>query len=243
MDEAALLLRDKYNGVESSRYADDLKRLASGEPLAYVIGWVPFLNTRIHLDSKPLIPRSETEWWTEKITQEIPVATPLRILDLFAGSGCIGVALLKHFPESHCTFAEIDTAHHETIKKNVAHNGIDMSRASILESDIFSNIAGTFDLIAANPPYIPLEHQATALPELTFEPSTALYADNSGLSLIYKFLSDAPRHLNPRGTIYMEFNEGQETSILEHCRSLPLSADVMKDQYGRMRLLVAQYTR
>lgn len=235
------LLREKYSGVQSDAYLMDIERLKAGEPLAYVIGWQPFLNTRIYLDSKPLIPRPETEWWVEKICNTYPPDAKLKILDLFAGSGCIGVALLRQFPNATCTFGELKDIHVSTIEKNIRENGIAAERATILTSDIFSQISGTFDLIVANPPYIPLEHQVSALRELSFEPSEALYAPDNGLALIHRFLTEAPQHMHPGSALYMEFNEGQEHDILTHSAALPLSPEVLRDQYGRMRLLVAQY--
>ncbi len=68
------LLRDKYFGVRSEDFSKDCERLALGEPLAYVIGWQPFLGLTIYLDSHPLIPRPETEWWTELLLQKIGAA-------------------------------------------------------------------------------------------------------------------------------------------------------------------------
>lgn len=64
------LLDEKYGGNETTEYENDRKRLAAGEPLAYVIGWQPFLGLKIFLDSHPLIPRPETEWWTEQLLKE-----------------------------------------------------------------------------------------------------------------------------------------------------------------------------
>ncbi len=61
-EDVEALIRDKYAGDRSVALSGDLARLTEGEPLAYVIGWVPFLGLRINLDSRPLIPRPETEW-------------------------------------------------------------------------------------------------------------------------------------------------------------------------------------
>ncbi len=63
------LLEEKYDGKETPEYETDRKRLVSHEPLGYIIGWQPFLGLRIYLDSKPLIPRPETEWWTDQLIQ------------------------------------------------------------------------------------------------------------------------------------------------------------------------------
>ena len=65
--EEQWLLEEKYAGEKTPAYGNDLKRLFAGEPLAYVIGHIPFLGLKIYLDSKPLIPRPETEWWTERL--------------------------------------------------------------------------------------------------------------------------------------------------------------------------------
>lgn len=65
------LLEEKYKGIPSAEYEADLRRLEAGEPLAYVIGSIPFCHTKIFLESKPLIPRPETEYWTMKAIEDI----------------------------------------------------------------------------------------------------------------------------------------------------------------------------
>src|SRR5262245_12793069 len=95
--ERIVLIRDKYGGDETRITKEDEERLASGEPLAYIIGHIPFLGLSISLRTKPLIPRSETEWWTEKLVGEIREKS-CAVLDLCAGSGAIGLAILKHCP-------------------------------------------------------------------------------------------------------------------------------------------------
>src|SRR4051812_2604900 len=112
--------------------------LMSEIPEAYQIGNIPFLGLTIHLDSRPLIPRVETEYWTEQLIGTMskwsgptPTGDPrtfvrspdeLRFLDLCAGSGAIGCTALKHFPTAEVSFGEIDPAHEATILKNIREN-------------------------------------------------------------------------------------------------------------------------
>jgi len=96
--EIGQLLRDKYGGDPKADLTQDIARLDAGEPLAYVIGWIPFLGLTIRLDSHPLIPRPETEWWTEELIAHLKDLfgdTPFRLLDMCAGSGAIGFKCFK----------------------------------------------------------------------------------------------------------------------------------------------------
>ena len=154
--DEAWLLKEKYHDEKSEAFLNDCNRLKNGEPLAYVIGSIPFLSTTIFLDSHPLIPRTETEFWVEKIIAEMrsKKEMPLRVLDLCAGSGCIGVAVLHTLPMVCVDFGEIDTDHHSTIRKNILENNIDPLRTNIFEGSLFDEITETYDYILSNPPYI-----------------------------------------------------------------------------------------
>ena len=144
--EQQWLLNEKYNGVKTPEFENDLKRLESGEPLAYVIGWQPFCGTKIYLDSHPLIPRSETEYWAKLVIDEIKTKESPKILDLCAGSGCIGVSIAKAIPDSIVDFVEIDKSHHTTILKNIKENGIDEKRTRIYGGDLFENVIDQYEL-------------------------------------------------------------------------------------------------
>jgi len=129
--EKQWLLTEKHNGLESEAFQVDCARLDAGEPLGYVIGHVPFLDCTIYLDSHPLIPRPETEYWTKHLIDTLQTSPPpqvrdsipyLRVLDLCAGSGCSGVAIAKAFLSAHVDFAELDPLHFPTIKKNLEIN-------------------------------------------------------------------------------------------------------------------------
>ncbi|TAJ15913.1 peptide chain release factor N(5)-glutamine methyltransferase [Patescibacteria group bacterium] len=213
--EKVFLLREKYHGIETNEYIDDVKKLARGVPLAYVIGWIPFLNTKIFLDSHPLIPRSETEFWVEKaITTLSKNARAIRVLDLFAGSGCIGVAVLHHIPNSRVDFGELEVRHMTTIQKNIAGNNIDPARTQLFETNVWSNINDTYDVVFANPPYLAKSRiDRVEVSVGTFEPSEALFADEDGFLLIRETLEGLTLHLNPGGILYLEHEPEHEQTL------------------------------
>ncbi len=249
----------------------DKERLASGEPLAYVIGYQPFLGLKIYLDSKPLIPRPETEWWTEQLLDALQgaqaqsheelsetdesraskfVATkyaspkgavpvrPLTFLDLCAGSGAIGCAALKALPNAHVYFGEIDPAHESTILKNIRENNLDASRAHVCIGDLFSPFGDTqFNIIAANPPYIPSDRTLDAS-VADYEPSLALFSGSDGLDHIRRIAKVLPRYLAPGGIAWIEcssLHSEEAQSLFEH---QSLHAEIRTDQYGAPRIIV-----
>lgn len=235
--EEQQLLREKYNGTPTAEFEKDKERLDSGEPLAYIIGNAPFLNTTIYLDSKPLIPRVESEFWLEQALKETN-ESPKKVLDIFAGSGALGVAWAKARPQDSVTFAELDENHLETIKKNIEENKI-TNTVEILQSDVFKNIEGSFDIILANPPYVPQDRD---LPKgvINFEPLIALFAGDDGLIFIRELVEKLKGHLLPGGVLYLEHDSTQSDEIVE---LFPTSFSVSSrtDQYGVARYTVAHY--
>lgn len=202
----------------------------------YARGSVPFLDCTISLDSRPLIPRAETEYWVEQAIADVRKelgSTPLRILDLFAGSGAIGVALLSHLPGARVDFGEIDEAHFPTIRKNISGNGIDEARARIIETNAWSRIADQYDYIFANPPYLAESRRAHIQDSvLAHEPALALFAEEDGFSLIRKTVGGLREHLLPQGALYIEHDPEQAVPLASLAIGLGLAAETRKDQFG-----------
>lgn len=234
--DAKHLLREKYNGIETPEFFADLERLNNEEPLAYIIGNAPFLGTTIYLDSHPLIPRVESEYWLAQALHEHTDPSPLSVLDIFAGSGALGIAWGHHRPTDAITFAEIETTHLTTIQKNIETNNI--PNTSIIQSDVWENISDSFDIILANPPYVP--HTRT-LPQSVsaYEPHEALFAGADGTDLITKFMRDLELHLNPGGTLYLEHDHTQTPCTL---LSSAFTCEQRTDQYGVNRYIMAKLT-
>lgn len=234
------LLEEKYDGVRTPEFAADCKRLAAGEPLGYVIGWVPFLGCKIWLDSHPLIPRPETEYWTEKAIEALQARraaseTPLCVLDLCAGSGCIGVAIAKAIPTIHVTFGELEKSHLPTIAKNLTENSIDCTRYQVFQSDLFTQITGTYDFIVSNPPYIDPQLDRTEQSVTSHEPHSALYGGTGGLDLIHTIISEARQHLTECGELWIEHEPEQSTEIQRLASTKHMAAHTHTDQYNRER--------
>lgn len=267
------LLEEKYGGIETAGFSADKERLARGEPLGYVIGTTPFLGLTIHLDSHPLIPRVETEWWIDQLLAELGhsfserterggasqskfpagnYAVPemnaqtrsLQFLDLCAGSGAVGCAALARLPEAQVYFGEIDPAHKTTIEKNIRDNKLDLpaqagpSRADVRIGDLFEPFGSmTFDVIAANPPYIRTDRP---LPEsvAAYEPALALYGGEDGLDLLRRIASELPKRLNPGGMAWIECDSEHAEAARALFTAQGLSCEIRSDQYGRSRVLV-----
>ena len=286
------LLEEKYAGDRTSAFEVDRERLACGEPLGYVIGWQPFLGLKINLDSHPLIPRPETEWWTEQLlssllhpspgggadpgasaarssmvipapkgscagicegeaergsSQEEPTRPPnphcrksLSFLDLCAGSGAIGCAALAKLPDARVYFGELDPAHEATIRKNIRENNLDASRADIRIGDLFEPFGNmTFDVIAANPPYIPAGRELPA--SVTgYEPALALTAGKDGLAVIRRIAHELPKRLAPGGVAWIECDSAHAAAACALFAEQGLAANVLADQYGTLRIVRAE---
>lgn len=236
-DDERWLLEEKYDGEKTLGFFTDKERLQAGEPLAYVIGYIPFLHTQIYLDSRPLIPRPETEFWVEKAIAEIRAsqnAAP-KILDLCAGSGCIGVAVAKALPEAVVHFAEIDPAHHPTIEKNLHVNSIDLARTKIFSGDLFTNTLPPYDYILSNPPYISSVIDRAEQSVKKFEPHLALYGGTDGLDIIRTLLDEASAKLTPFGKLFIEHEPEQVQALQEIAQKIGFSITTHNDQYNMPR--------
>jgi release factor glutamine methyltransferase len=245
--ESAWLLKEKYGSIKSEAFYAAVAELKAGVPLAYLIGHIPFLDTTIFLNSRPLIPRPETEFWVEKAIaailkthKEAPT-----ILDLCAGSGAIGVAIGKKITNAKIDFAELEKNHLPLIIKNCQENALPLEQVRAIWSDLFEPVTDTklpkYDFIFCNPPYIDKTLGRTAESVTKFEPELALYGGESGMEIIDRIIKEAPKNLNPQGQLWIE-HEPEQSEQIAKLGYGKFATTTHKDQYDILRysILVLQ---
>lgn len=202
---------------------------------------VNFLNCKIDLSKKVFIPRPETEFWVRKAIGEIGnwqlQIGNLGILDLFAGSGCIGIAVLKNIENSFVDFVDIDEKAIEEIKINLRKNKIPKKRYRIIKSNLFENLKSEkYDIIFANPPYVALNRIDEVDKEvLENEPKRALFAGTDGMAIIERFLKEVKKYLKKNGILYMEFDSLQKEKIKNILEKEGFQFSFYKDQFEKTR--------
>jgi release factor glutamine methyltransferase len=210
-------------------------------PAEYQKGFTRFLNCHIDLRERGLIPRPETEFWVRKAIEELKSAenSSPRILDMFSGSGCIGIAVLKNIKNCCMDFSDIDKKSLRQIKINLKLNKIPENRYRVFKSNIFAKIRGKYDCIFANPPYVAKDKLKEVQPSvLKYEPEIALFGGKKGLSYIEKFLRRAKNFLTKNGVIFLEFSPEQKEDIRKILiRSGYKECRFYKDRFFKYRFL------
>jgi len=218
------------------------RRLPQAFPAEYQKSLVKFLNCRIDLKNRVFIPRIETEFWVKKAIKKLRLigARPLRVLDIFAGSGCIGIAVLKNIKDSFVDFIDIDKRAIEQIEINLSLNKILKSRYRIYKSNLFEKLKNKqYDFIFANPPYVAKERLGEVEPAvLKYEPKKAFLAGKGGLFFIRGFLKEAKKFLKQNGAIYLEIDPFQKEEIKKILLNVGYEEfKFFKDQFKKYRFV------
>ena len=200
--------------------SDFINKRINGEPVAYITGTKEFWSMPITVTGDVLIPRPETEFIVEMaLSKVINRNNPIDILDLCTGSGCIVAALAKELPKANFVATDISDSALAIAKQNISFA---KDRTTLLSGDLFSALTThdsrltnhPFDIITANPPYIPVDDIAKLSREIrNFEPRAALLAKKCGLDFIERIIKDAHSHLKSGGSLIIEFGIGQAGEI------------------------------
>ncbi len=217
-------------------------RRSRREPLAYITGSREFWNLVIEVTPAVLIPRPETELLVEAALEQVDRSLPLRIVDACTGSGCVAVALAAEFTRSTFIVTDLSSEALAVARRNLTRHGA-LPRTQIVETDLLGGLEGPFDLIVANPPYVPSADKEGLQPEVRlFEPASALFAGADGLDIIRRLLGSAASTLAPSGLLIFECGIGQADAIralIAQQRSLAV-VDVKHDLQQIPRVVIVR---
>lgn len=201
---------------ERARFRDLVQRRAGGEPTYYLTGRRLFHGRPFHVDPRVLIPRPETEHLVDAALSHLDrldAGAATCVLDLCTGSGCVGLSILAERPAAQLCATDLSPAALDVARQNARALGLE-ARAEFLQGDLFAPVAGRrFDLIAANPPYVPRAEIARLAPEVGREPALALDGGEDGLDLLRAIAARAPQFLHPGGVLCLEIGEGQGSAL------------------------------
>lgn len=185
-------------------------------PLQYILGEWAFYKYTFKVGVGVLVPRSDTEVLVEECAEYLKNIEKPRVLDLCAGSGCIGISLAMDYPDSAVVLVEKYPEAKRYLDENITLNGA-YNAMSIL-GDVFEGTANTekYDLIVSNPPYIPPKEMEIISPETRFEPQTALLGGEDGLDFYRAIIKNYKNSLKDGGMLAFEvgINEAQKVLAL-----------------------------
>ncbi len=202
-------------GAELSALRDLVKRRRSYEPIAYLRGEREFYGLKFKVDKRVLVPRPDTETLVDAaLSRSTHVSMSMRQLDLCTGSGCVAIAMARQRPTAsvYASDVSIDALH--VARDNALRLGA--YNVAFVQSDLFAAFAGRrFDVVTANPPYIPTADLATLMPDVRdHEPRLALDGGDDGLDLVRRIAEGAPPCLEPDGLLAVEIGAGEASATV-----------------------------
>lgn len=215
-DKVELLRIKKHQGKETPEFLADVAKMTAGEAFEYILGEVVFCGAKVDLSLRPMIPRPETEFWVKHAIDDL-LATRrqfvLRVLDLFSGSGNVGLAVAKNIPEATIDFIELDPKLKPGVENSIIRNNIKKLRARVLTGDTWEGAGGTYDVIFAVPPYVPPQMRDEVMKELGAEDPLSFFDKEDGYYYHKQVLSRAKEFLKDDGVVYLEFDITQREKI------------------------------
>lgn len=202
-DDAAL------DAQQVSRWAGQLQRRATGEPLAYVIGQAEFRGMELQVSPAVLVPRPETEVLVEWALELLPTGRDAEVVDLGTGSGAIALVLQRERPLARITATDASTAALSIARANAARLA---PAVTFAQGDWWAAVKGRrFALAISNPPYVAGDDPHLAA--LGHEPRSALTPEGDGLSALRQIVDGAAAHLLPGAWLLLEHGHDQAAAV------------------------------
>ena len=234
---------EKWNAI--------LAQLQQEKPIQYITGEAWFYGLKFEVNENTLIPRPETEELVEWILNSSIThhKSPITILDIGTGTGCIPIALKANLPQANVSAIDVSEKALKVAKRNAELNKVEINfiQANILEAEDLSQLPtsnfhhpSSYNIIVSNPPYVRnLEKQEIKKNVLDYEPHLALFVEDTDALLFYRKIAQlALKNLTPNGILFFEINQYLGNETVELLQNLGFkNIELKKDIYGNDRMV------
>ena len=236
-----ILLDVEIDLIDEEKYFANIEKRLNGEPMQKFFGFTDFMGLKISFNEKTLTPRQETEILADLIIKDICKSKEQKkVLDLCAGSGCIGLSIKKQ-TNADVVLSDISNFAISHIEENAKNNDLNVK---IKQSNMFEKIEGVFDIIVSNPPYLKTKELGNLEKEVDlFDPKLALDGGEDGLMFYRIIAQNADKFIKPNGSLYLEIHHelGEKTKIL--FEKYFNEVKIIKDYSGKDRFIVCYNKR
>ncbi len=226
------------NAMEEEFYKTVIAKRAERIPLQHITGEQEFMGLSFCVNEHTLIPRQDTEILVEEAMRHLHDG--MRILDMCTGSGCILLSLLKYSNECEGVGVDISAQAIDVARENATRLGL---KADFIQSDLFEQVQGRYDMLVSNPPYIATREIETLMPEVReHEPMQALDGMEDGLYFYRKIVEKSTDYLYNGARLYFEigYDQGEAVSLLMQDKGFQ-DVKVIKDYAGLDRVVVGKW--
>ena len=212
--------RELNVGEEVMLEAAVKRRIDERVPTAYLVRRAWFAGHEFYCDERALVPRSPLAELINGEFEPLLHEPAAKVLDICTGGGSIGIATALLWPDCEVDLADISPDALDLAQKNIALHGLG-SRVRTIQSNLFDSIDSRYELIVANPPYVPVQEYAELPAEFANEPSLGLISTDNGLQIPLKILRDSVDYLSADGLLVMEVGYSHP-QLSERIRQVPL---------------------
>ncbi len=226
------------DGKSAEKYNELVNQRAGHIPLQHLVGTQEFMGLTFKVNENVLIPRQDTELLVENVADCLGNGVRT-VLDMCTGSGCIAVSIDRLSKDSKVTAVDISEKALEVAQEN---NRFNNANVTFIQSDLFTNVTGRYDIIVSNPPYIRTDEIPKLMEEVkSHEPVMALDGMEDGLYFYKKICNEASDYLNDNGKIFFEIGYDQGDDVSEILRQNRFcNIEVLKDLSGNDRVVIAR---
>ncbi|AFZ68059.1 peptide chain release factor N(5)-glutamine methyltransferase [Deinococcus peraridilitoris] len=220
---------------DRARLEELARRRCGREPLQHLLGEVEWGDLILKVTPAALIPRPETEVLLELALRELSGVRDPRVLDIGTGTGALALGIARARPDAQVWATDLSADALELARENAEHLGLPVTFAL---GHLHAGLAGPFDLIVSNPPYLPLADAPVVAPEVRRDPELALYAGEDGLAVARPLVHEAQVLVGPQGVLALELDPRNVALLAAEMSAWHV--EVQPDLTGRARFLLAR---